>query len=225
MTDNRVMERGRLATEYGHWGMPRAQMRFAAHAKAFSNILVLLKKSKALDSSGYTQLLRNGVKLSPTARAFSVGAQVNNQVQQARQALTSGLVVHAVEDEADLAEIEYWRQGDASMATAEKIAQRQALRYDRHVLEALQALWEAAQRSLQSGGDVYADALHAEGHALMLRRVYRVMLKDFDAADCERCIADDWERDAKGKSTLTRKHFGDAFFELADTWVCENAVV
>ena len=54
------------------------------------------------------------------------------------------------------------------------------------MLEALQAFWEAAQRSLQSGGDASAAYLHQEGHAIMLRRIYRVMIKEFDAADCEK---------------------------------------
>lgn len=85
------------------------------------------------------------------------------------------------------------------------------------MLEALQAFWEAAQRSVHSG-DPDSDELHQEGHAIMLRRIYRVMIKQFDAADAEKTIAEDWKSDSKGAPTLSRRRFCDAFFELADTW-------
>ena len=39
-----------------------------------------------------------------------------------------------------------------------------------------------------------AGELHRDGHALMLRRVYRLMIRDFDDADCDRWIAEDWYR-------------------------------
>ena len=51
-------------------------------------------------------------------------------------------------------------------------------------------------------------ALHREGHALMLRRLYRVMIKEVDPIDCERCISEDWERDTKGKGELTGSNLG-----------------
>eukprot|EP00900_Chrysochromulina_parva_P019804 jgi/Chrpa1/27825/Chrysochromulina_OHIO_Genome00027127-RA len=132
--------------------------------------------------------------------------------------MAAGGIVTSVDDAAELEKVEYWQQGDASLATKEKMEARQALRHHKVVLEALQMYWEAAQRSLHSGGDPSANELHQEGHALMLRRIYRVMIKDFDPDECERSIAEDWARDTKGKETLSRKLFCDAFFELADTW-------
>ena len=45
-----------------------------------------------------------------------------------------------------------------------------------------------------------------------------IHIQEFDAADCEKSIEEDWRRDAKGKDMLSRKAFCDAFFELADTW-------
>ena len=217
------------------WGRARDQLLLAAYVKHLSKIIITLKKSKTLDlkvqgidpkerpsNSSYLNKLREGVKHYGKGIAFEVSAETKKEVEEAQKILASGVVVQTVEDEAELANVEYWQQGDASLATEEKMAQRQALRYDRHVKEALQGLWEAAQRSLQSGGDVGADELHREGHAIMLRRVYRLMIKDFDPVDCEKCIADDWERDTRGKGHLSRKYFGDAFFELADTWVRET---
>ena len=168
--------------------------------------------------SKYLQTLRNGVKSAPVARALTAHLQVRLEAEASQQALESGAVVHTVTNELELASIEYWKQGDASLAAEEKMAERQALRYNRKLLEVLQAFWEAAQRSLQSGGDVSASHLHREGHAIMLRRIYRVMIKDFDPVDCEMSIADDWRRDSKGHDSLSRKAFCDAFFELADVW-------
>ena len=34
----------------------------------------------------------------------------------------------------------------------------------------------------------------------------------------DKSIAEDWRRDTRGKDSLSRKAFCDAFFELADTW-------
>ena len=200
-------------------------------AKSFAVICNTLGQSASLKSpeplrrggsvqqhSGYIDKLRTGVKGMGALVAFDIKASTRTARVEAEQLLDAGGVVTSVDDAADLEKTEYWQQGDASLATKEKMEARQALRYNKLVLAALQLYWEAAQRSLHSGGDPSANELHQEGHALMLRRIYRVMIKDFDPADCERCIAEDWARDAKGKDLLTRKAFCDAFFELADTW-------
>ena len=168
--------------------------------------------------SEYIQKLRKGVKGSPAVAAFNLHANARRATDEAHQLMAAGGIVTSVDDAAELEKVEYWQQGDASLATKEKMEARQALRHHKVVLEALQMYWEAAQRSLHSGGDPSANELHQEGHALMLRRIYRVMIKDFDPDECERSIAEDWARDTKGKETLSRKLFCDAFFELADTW-------
>ena len=168
--------------------------------------------------SEYIQKLRKGVKGSPAVAAFNLHANARRASDEAHQLMAAGGIVTSVDDAAELEKVEYWQQGDASLATKEKMEARQALRHHKVVLEALQMYWEAAQRSLHSGGDPSANELHQEGHALMLRRIYRVMIKDFDPDECERSIAEDWARDTKGKETLSRKLFCDAFFELADTW-------
>ena len=201
------------------------------YAKSLAAVCITLGQSASLkppepprrggsvqQHSGYIDKLRTGVKGMGALVAFDIKASTRTAAVEAEQLLDAGGVVTSVDDAADLEKTEYWQQGDASLATKEKMEARQALRYNKHVLAALQLYWEAAQRSLHSGGDPSANELHQEGHALMLRRIYRVMIKDFDPADCERCIAEDWARDAKGKDLLTRKAFCDAFFELADTW-------
>ena len=54
---------------------------------------------------------------------------------------------------------------------------------------------------------------------MMLKRVYRVMInEDFNEDDRNKAIADDWISDTHGGDTLSRKQFGDAFFEMTDLW-------
>lgn len=96
-------------------------------------------------------------------RTLGAKSKAAEAARAAAAAMSSGSVVTEVTDEAQLESLEFWEQGDASLATEEKMRERQALRFDRRVLEVLQAFWEAAQRSLQSGGDVYGDTLHREG--------------------------------------------------------------
>ena len=207
---------------------PRAHWIRAARCAAFVRQVAFV--SKHLDGSDalhhsvkrqgnyarYLETLRMGVKGMAVARAFEVNRLVHQSTADAQQQIQAGNIVTDVADASELEAVPLWAQGDAHLATKEKMAERQVLRYHPKVLAALQLFWEAAQRSLQSGGDTSANELHRKGHALMLRRIYRVMIRDFDAADCERCIAEDWERDARGKDALSRKLFCDAFFELAD---------
>ena len=42
--------------------------------------------------------------------------------------------------------------------------------------------------------------------------------EEWDEADAERAIAEDFASDAKGADTLSRELFMEAFFELADVW-------
>jgi hypothetical protein len=211
--------------QHAHWATLKS---FARSLQAVSRTLggsKTLKPPKPPRGGGgtrqhseYIQKLRKGVKGSPAVAAFNLHANARRATDEAHQLMAAGGIVTSVDDAAELEKVEYWQQGDASLATKEKMEARQALRHHKVVLEALQMYWEAAQRSLHSGGDPSANELHQEGHALMLRRIYRVMIKDFDPDECERSIAEDWARDTKGKETLSRKLFCDAFFELADTW-------
>lgn len=57
----------------------------------------------------------------------------------------------------------------------------------------------------------------------MMRRIYRVMIQDYVGLEAEATIAMDWEHDAQGNDTLSRKRFCDAFFELADTVIHPQA--
>ena len=213
--------------------MPSASFgwsRVRSFVQALGAMKTALQKSSVLQADGlkpkdgrpaghgsYLDVLRKGVKTAPALRAFAASRNAKNAQAEALQLMQTGQVVTEVTSKEELKAVEFYLQGDSTLCTQEAIEARQALRYHRKVLESLQALWAAAQASLQSGGDPSASELHQEGHALMLRRVYRVMIKRFDANECERSIADDWVRDCKGAQALSRKRFCDAFFELADT--------
>ena len=126
--------------------------------------------------------------------------------------LKGGMVVTEAASATELAAIEMWKQGDASLATADKFRQRQALRYDRRVLEELQLFWRTAQRDLREHGDAAADSLDRTGYVAMMRRVCIVMLGPEE--EFENAILEDWHRDARGMDTIPRERFCDAFFEV-----------
>ena len=185
----------------------------------------LLAQSGHTNHGLYLARLRRGVRIINVLHSGDVRQQalVNRALAENRHAIESGLVITEAASEEALEDIPMWMQGDASLATSEKLGQRQRLRYDRRVNEMLHVFWEAALRSAKpihaGGGDMHAPGLDRAGHAMMLKRLYRVMIKDFNEAECSRSIQDDWLSDAKGETLLHRRAFGDAFFELADT-VC-----
>ena len=132
------------------------------------------KQGDGVNSSAqrYLQTLRAGAKHADSViRALGTNTQTARLVEDAQRALESHDVVATVETAEELEKLEMWQQGDISLATEEKLKERQALRYDRRVLEQLQRFWEAAQNSIQSSGDDSADSLNQEGHAIMLRRI------------------------------------------------------
>ena len=58
-----------------------------------------------------------------------------------------------------------------------------------------------------------ARTLTFEGYAMLLRRLYRTMLEDYDPEDAAKTVVDDWRKDAKGADRLSRVDFGNALFE------------
>ena len=170
----------------------------------------------------YLGVLRSGVKhlimMDGVARVFDAHSTARAAAEATARAILEQRTVVQVTTVEELEALPLWQQGDVSLATEEKLLQRQKLRWDRRVLEVLQAFWEAAVNSLRlahEACDGDETTLHREGHALMLRRIYRVMIKDYDPQSAESAIGEDWERDAKGGGRLSRRHFGDAIFECA----------
>jgi len=207
----------------GRWKKVRSLTKSVAlmHSRLKDSDSLSLTDEKRRRAANYMDKLKAGVRHADSVmRVFGAQSGAKRAAEEANQLISSGTIVAEVSTDSDLEKLEMWQQGDASLATEEKVRERQKLRYDRRVLEVLQAFWEAAQRSMQSGTDGSASTLSKDGHAIMLKRVYRVMIGNYNAADAEKAIAEDWMRDAKGSDSLSRRQFQDAFFELADTWTC-----
>lgn len=178
---------------------------------------VLHPEAKAHKShSMYMEKLRKGVRgismldgsdAVLKIRAKKIGSAVAHNI-------TAGKVITTVEDEAVLSELELWQQGDVSLYEDEKLKQRARLRNSTLVREELQQFWLAAQLSIGVGED--RSTLTRDGYMQMFDRIYRVVLREYDAADAAVQIAADWANDAKGQPAMSRKMFCDALFELAD---------
>ena len=110
--------------------------------------------------------------------------------------------------------VPYHLQGDEGLHTDEMIEARLKLRHAPKVAEVLQVWWVTAQRSLQSAGDALADELPKDKYFLMSRKLYRALVPTWDEADFNATAEEEWLRDADGASTMGRKRFCDAIFEV-----------
>ena len=162
----------------------------------------------------YLERLRVGARTLTFGSELGFHFKVAQSLQDAKTAQQTASVVEVSTVE-ELDELPMWQQGDVSLATVDKMAARQRLRYTPPVRRVLHAFWSAAQRSLQSGGDESADHLHKEGYALMLQRVYRLLIEEYEPADADAAIEEDWQNDARGDATLSREQFCDAVFQIA----------
>ena len=121
----------------------------------------------------------------------------------------------------------FWQQGDASLYTDEAVAQRAAIRSHDQVLLLLQQWWDTALRSVNNGpsrdAPEYLVFLTKEPYKRMMKKMYIVLIEDWDEDDADQCAEEDWQTDARGSDELSRQQFCDALFELADTWTrtCE----
>ena len=206
----------------------------------------LLGGAEAASGHGkYVQKLRTGTKAGMNLIHSDVAVKVKTAAEQRRAAadIAAGIVTTEVTDSSALDQLELWQQGDESLYTDAKLEKRLKLRRDRRVAHSLQLFWEAAQRgdydeaaradagaapgpAVGKGGDDGgnggdagdAGTISFAGYSNMYRRLYRVILKRYDAADAAKSIAADWRNDAKGGSKLPRRAFCDSLFELADMW-------
>ena len=129
--------------------------------------------------------------------ALLLSSRVRSAAASATHAFASGTVVtHHEEGEEEA--VAFWKQGDAALYAEGALQARFALRTEKSVVAELQFFWEACCRSIQSGGDTSACILRYEGYATLLRRVYIVLLEEWDAADCEEAIKEDWKNDTRG---------------------------
>ena len=168
----------------------------------------------------YSQKLKVSAEQIATLRTLRTMATLERRLEeQQRRAdalVASGAVI--VEEDPDAASSsQFWQQGDLSLHTRHVLEQRFALRHHPAVTAVLHTIWLAALRSVQSGdrdGSTPSTELHEEGYGRMFRRVYRVMLEEWDPEDAASTIAEDWLNDARGEAGLPRVGFYDALFEV-----------
>lgn len=123
-----------------------------------------------------------------------------------------------------------WQQGDDALYTDDAMRQRAAVRHNPEVLEYLHLWWTTALNSMKRSkakavGAVGEPRLSKQYYVVMMKKMYKAMIEEYDEEDAEECAEEDWEHDAGGADTLSREGFCDAIFETADTWTktCEAA--
>jgi len=167
----------------------------------------------------YLEKLRRGVKAVQLGDELGFRRSLAAETRRQTDVLSKGTTILEVASANELASTPMWLQGDVSWSTEENTRKRQQLRQDGPVRELLQKFWEAAQRSLQqASGCDHSDSLHYEGYAQLFRRVYRLVIEEYDDADVEASISEDWLDDTRGLSSLHRESFCDAVFQVADMW-------
>ena len=163
----------------------------------------------------YVRKLKIGVTSLRPAQSVLGSIRAQQAAAAAATAVSSGAVVTEAESTAGVA---FWQQGDTALNTEEAFKQRKALRLDTAVVDELHNFWVAALRSEQQS---HTDrvTLHEQGYTLMMRRLYKLLLEDWDEDDAVKAIAEDWVSDTKGSAAgLDRVHFMDSLFELVDVW-------
>ena len=83
--------------------------------------------------------------------------------------------VTEVASAAELAHVAIWQQGNETLYTEEALAERAAARTHRDVLSVLHVWWEAALRSLRSGGDARAHEVGKPNYMAMMRKIYKTV--------------------------------------------------
>ena len=106
-----------------------------------------------------------------------------------------------------------WQQGAEELYSSELVAKRAAARHDVAVLDVLQTWWDTARRSMMLGDSSKICEVPEIQYVAMMKKIYRVVIDEYDEDDATACASDDWARDAKGCAGLTREMFQDAMFE------------
>jgi hypothetical protein len=95
-----------------------------------------------------------------------------------QRATTSGpgtSTVTEVSSAEELANVAIWKQGNEGLYTEEALAERAAARTHKDVVAVLQVWWEAALRSLRSGGDERTHEVGKVKYVQMMKKIYKTV--------------------------------------------------
>ena len=161
-------------------------------------------------------------KWGKAAHSIQTNAALQEKITKARikRAAKEGQGKAVLEVGSSQANLAFWQQGDAAMQTDEAIEARATMRKNPEVTAVLQLFWETAQRSMQQArrSDEVAHMLSKEEYLLISRKLSKAMLEEWDEAAAQELALEDWESDRRGNEMMSREHFMDCIFELADMW-------
>ena len=137
------------------------------------------------------------------------------QVRKARASVDYSRSVHEVESRKALSDVPYWNQGNADFYTESALSERFSLRQHPRVVGMLHQWWAMVLRSIQAGGDPSAAELEKTDYCKLLCRIYKALLKPYNAKDAREAAEEDWEEDAQGRRTMNRELFMEALCACA----------
>ncbi|GAX76045.1 hypothetical protein CEUSTIGMA_g3488.t1 [Chlamydomonas eustigma] len=145
-------------------------------------------------------------------------ASETGQAINAAKSGTSGVKL-VVEDERDLKNTNYMKQGDADLYTDEAIQNRHKIRVDPRVIDVIRDWWKFIPKEHPEQGIPY---LTKPVYCAMVVIIQMMLLPRFKMeGDIEYDPEEDWLDDNKGQDVMGYPDFFDALFELADMW-CET---
>lgn len=104
-------------------------------------------------------------------------------------------------------------------AVAAFTAAGKAYRWRKHmaVTQKLDEWWQVMESFLMRSGKM-EEGLNWEDYLSIFKKVYKVMVSEYDEREAIDAVRADWEHDAKGAETIGAERVRDAVFELADVW-------
>mmetsp|Transcript_37762 Transcript_37762/g.99857 ORF Transcript_37762/g.99857 Transcript_37762/m.99857 type:complete len:467 (+) Transcript_37762:124-1524(+) len=146
-------------------------------------------------------------------------------------ALTTNAVVQTVASAEEMAKLQFWQQGDASMYSFENVEQRYQNRFDSDVLHLINTYWwPTCLRAMPIAawdGDAHRTwTVPQENYVLMISKISKALLEADGAWNEEeaRILSEEaWVSDTHGTGKLTRTLFCDSIFEVADMWTISVA--
>ena len=129
-------------------------------SKVLTDARAAAKEKGLANHRSYLRKLQLGVHYGGVVENALLDVRVERAVSHAGKLMCSNAVVHTVEEQHIADDHEWWKQGDATLATRTKFEERFKLRHAPKVSEVLHAFWTTAVRG---SGDYSAEM---EAHLL-----------------------------------------------------------